>query len=300
MAFLQPHVGRRGFIAGLVACGIPAVAVAAVADGRSPRPAEGEVGGIAPLLATVYSGQVDPALCLVSEKYDGVRALWDGRMLRHRSGRVVAAPAAFLAALPGVALDGELWLGRGRFDTLSSLVRRAEPRPADWSNVRYMAFELPNAGGTFAERATRLAERVAHFGPGPTEAAPQRRVPDGAALQRLLDTTVAAGGEGLMLHLASAPVANGRSGALMKLKPHLDAEAVVVGFRAGAGKYRGQVGALEVESADGRRFFIGSGLDDASRRDPPPSGSVVTYRYRSLTATGLPRFATFVRRHHAF
>ncbi|MEP6739759.1 MAG: hypothetical protein ABJA61_05235, partial [Caldimonas sp.] len=26
----------------------------------------------APLLATVYAGQVDPALCLVSEKYDGV------------------------------------------------------------------------------------------------------------------------------------------------------------------------------------------------------------------------------------
>ena len=84
---------------------------------------------------------------------------------------------------------------------------------------------------------------------------------------------------------------------LMKLKPHLDAEAVVIAVRPGAGKYRGAVGALEVETADGRRFAVGSGLDDALRRDPPPPGSVITYRYRELTSNGLPRFATYLRRH---
>ena len=295
MACLQNLIRRRGFIAGIAACGAPAFAAP-----RSARPPDADAGIAAPLLATVYTGQVDPARCLVSEKYDGVRALWDGHVLRHRSGRVVAAPAAFLGALPGDALDGELWLGRGRFDAVSGLVRRTEPRSADWSDVRYMVFELPRAGGTFADRAVRLAELLAHAASGPVEAAPQGRVADATALQRRLDAVVAAGGEGLMLHLASAPVASGRSDVLMKLKPHLDAEAVVVGWRDGTGKYRGQVGALEVESADGRRFFVGSGLSDSSRRDPPPLGSVITYRYRHLTSTGLPRFATFVRRHEAF
>jgi len=42
-----------------------------------------------PQLAGVYAGQVDPARCFVSEKYDGVRTLWDGRALRHRSGRAL-------------------------------------------------------------------------------------------------------------------------------------------------------------------------------------------------------------------
>jgi DNA ligase-1 len=162
-----------------------------------------------------------------------------------------------------------------------------------------MMFEMPGAPSTFAERAERLAALVAGASRPQVEAAPQVRIADRAALQRRLDETVAGGGEGLMLHLASAPALNGRSDALMKLKPHLDAEAVVVGQRRGVGKYRGQVGALQVQGSDGRRFFVGSGLSDALRRDPPPVGALITYRYRDLTSTGLPRFATYLRRHEA-
>jgi DNA ligase-1 len=101
-----------------------------------------------------------------------------------------------------------------------------------------------------------------------------------------------------MLRDASAPYAAGRSDALLKLKPHLDAEAVVVGHRPGTGKYLRVVGALEVESPEGRRFFVGSGLDDAARREPPALGTTITYRYRDLTSSGLPRFATYLRQHH--
>jgi DNA ligase-1 len=268
-----------------------------LAVGRPKPSASAAPAGPAPLLAAVYTGQVDPALCLVSEKYDGVRALRDGRVLRHRSGRPVAAPAAFLAALPGEPLDGELWLGRGRFEALSGLVRRSEPRDDGWSRIRYMVFELPGAGGSFADRVGRLGEIAARTASPQVLAAPQGRVADAAALRRRLDEVVAAGGEGLMLHVASAPYASGRSDVLMKLKPHLDAEAVVVGHRPGAGRYAGQVGALDVVAPDGRRFLVGSGLTDALRRDPPPVGAVVTYRYRDLTSSGLPRFATYLRRH---
>jgi DNA ligase-1 len=117
---------------------LPALALA-----RSRAPAVAGETIAAPLLAVIYSGQVDPALCLVSEKYDGVRAVWDGRVLRHRSGRVVSAPASFVKALRNEAVDGELWLGRGRFDEVSAIVRKAEPREGEWAQVRYMAFEMP-------------------------------------------------------------------------------------------------------------------------------------------------------------
>ena len=103
-----------------------------------------------------------------------------------------------------------------------------------------------------------------------------------------------------MLHRASAFVSTGRSDDLLKFKPSLDTEAEVVGHRPGKGKYTGQLGALEVQTPEGRRFLLGSGLSDALRRDPPPLGSVVTYRYRDLTRTGLPRFASFLRVHQAF
>ena len=69
-----------------------------------------------PLLANVAHAGIDPAPYLISEKYDGVRGLWDGRTLRTRAGNVIAAPAWFIAKLPKQALDGELWAGRGQFE----------------------------------------------------------------------------------------------------------------------------------------------------------------------------------------
>jgi len=196
------------------------VAAASIAVIAAPMPArarsrQSPADAFAPLLAGVYRGQVDPALCLVSEKYDGVRALWDGRVLRHRSGRAVAAPASFLAALPAEALDGELWLGRRRFDELSAIVRRAEPRAGEWAQVRYMVFEMPGATGDFAERIDRLGALLRQVGADRVELAPQRRLGDGAELTRALNDVVGAGGEGLMLHLASAPYQTGRSDALL-------------------------------------------------------------------------------------
>ena len=281
----------------LVIAGAGAAALSFVARALARGPGVEPAGITQPLLASVYTGQVDPALCLVSEKYDGVRALWDGRVLRHRSGRTVSAPRSFLAGLPDEAVDGELWLGRGRFESLSGIVRTTSPREADWARIRYMVFEMPSGTGSFAARAERLRELVAGLGKTPLVAAPQSRVADRAELQNRLASVVVGGGEGLMLHLASAAVANGRSDVLMKLKPHLDAEAVVVALHGGAGKYRGLVGALEVRAPDGRCFLVGSGLTDAERRDPPRPGETITYRYRDLTSNGLPRFATYLRRH---
>lgn len=252
-----------------------------------------------PLLAVLPGAHLDPACYLVSEKYDGVRALWDGQTLRFRSGRSVAAPAWFTARLPRQPLDGELWLGRRRFDELSGLVRARTPDDAGWRQLRYMVFELPGAAGTFAERVARLAALVQDTAWEQLVATPQTTVADRETLQRRLARTVAEGGEGLMLHLASAPCRSGRSDVLVKLKPHHDAEATVVAHHPGRGKYAGLLGALEVRTPEGRHFLIGTGLSDAERRAPPAIGSEVTYRYRDLTNTGLPRFASFMRVHHA-
>lgn len=269
--------------------------------GDTPGHAGAAMAPLRALLATTAPADVSPGGYLVSEKLDGVRALWDGQSLRFRSGRRVPAPAWFLAQLPAHhALDGELWLGRGRFDALSAIVRKEVPTDDDWRQIRYMVFEMPQAPGSFAERVALLQE-LAALTPteSPLRVIEQRRLPDNDphALQTWLNTTVAAGGEGLMLHLASAPVESGRSGVLLKLKPQLDAEATVTGHRAGKGKYAGQTGALQLRMPDGKAFYLGSGLTDTQRRSPPPIGSRVTYRYRDLTPKGLPRFASLLRLH---
>jgi len=247
------------------------------------------------LLAESADTHLDPTPYLVSEKYDGVRALWDGRDLRFRSGRIVRAPAWFKSRLPTQPLDGELWLARGRFDLLSGIVRKARPIDAEWQQVRYMVFELPDGDGSFAQRDARLADIVrAASWPG-LQKVEQHRLADRHALQYALDEVTRAGGEGLMLHRADAPYVTGRSDVLLKLKPLLDDEATVIAHVPGKGRYAGMMGALALRAADGRRFRIGTGFSDDVRRNPPPIGSVVTYTYRDLTPSGLPRFASYLR-----
>ena len=250
---------------------------------------------MAPMLAKNWQLGVSPAAYLVSEKLDGVRALWDGRVLRFRSGRQIAAPDWFLAALPSTALDGELWLGRGQFDRLSGAVRRNVPVDAEWRDIKYMIFDLPAGAGPFAERFERLAGLLSAQAVPWLQKIDQVQLPSAAVLQQRLQDVADLGGEGLMLHRADALWSAGRSDTLRKLKPMPDDEARVVGYEPGKGRLAGRVGALLVEMDSGRRFSLGTGLSDADRQTPPALGEIVTYRYRGLTPSGLPRFASFVR-----
>jgi len=247
------------------------------------------------LLAEVYAANVDVSQYWVSEKFDGVRAQWDGRALRFRGGGTVPAPAWFTANFPTIPLDGELWIGRGQFDALSGTVRKIEPVDAEWRQVRYLVFELPGAVGDFSERVRQMREIVELAAAPWLQAVEQTRVAGRTELMQRLDAMVRAGGEGLMLHRADAPYLTGRSDALLKLKPWQDAEAVVVGHTPGTGKYQGMTGALDMEMPDGKRFRIGSGLTDALRRQPPPIGTRITYRYQHLTKNGVPRFPRYLR-----
>jgi DNA ligase-1 len=247
-----------------------------------------------PMLAKPYTNQ-PIAGWLLSEKLDGVRALWDGRTLRFRSGRVIAAPAWFVAALPAGALDGELWIGRGQFDRLSGTVRQAQPQDALWRSVRYMVFDHPAAAMPFAERQALLQGMVAQAACPWLEWVAQSTVASARQLQNRLNEVVGLGGEGLVLHRADALWQAGRTQALFKLKPEPDEEGQVVGHAPGKGRLTGQTGALLVQTPEGQRFALGTGLSDALRRDPPPVGAWVTYRFRDRTPSGLPRFASFLR-----
>lgn len=271
------------------------------------------------LLAELYTENIDVAKYWVSEKLDGVRAFWDGKNLVSRGGQVIAAPAWFVADLPKVALDGELWLGRNQFAQTMSIISKLQPVESEWQHIRYHVFELPNAPGTFSERLAALQALVdnskndraqQHIKPVANQAAmsvatpseshywqiiPQFRLSDHQALLAKLQELEQQGAEGLMLHHQDALYKTGRSSDLLKVKSYQDTEAEVIGYRPGKGKYQGMVGALIVKMPDGKTFAIGSGLTDALRQTPPPIGTLVTYRYNGFTKKGLPRFARFMR-----
>ena len=248
------------------------------------------------LLAEPWQAGTDLADWWVSEKYDGVRGFWDGSALRTRGGERIAAPPWFTAGWPATPLDGELWAGRGGFEQAQSAVARQSPDDAAWRRLRYMVFDLPAHPGTFDERLPALRATVAAIDQPWVVAVPQQRVASAARLQALLREVVAGGGEGLMLHRGSSHYRAGRGDALRKLKPHDDAEARVIAHLPGRGRHAGRLGALWVQTPEGRRFALGSGFTDAQRADPPPVGSWVTYRHRGVhPGSGLPRFASFLR-----
>ena len=246
-------------------------------------------------LAQVYKSGINVRHYLVSEKYDGVRALWDGKALYTRAGRLIAAPAWFTKGFPNTPLDGELWLARGQFDALSGAVRKDKPIDAEWRGISYLVFELPNAAGTFEARAKRIQQIVDLANISHLKAVTQFEIKDEAALKLKLKQMVADGAEGLMLHKADSIYVTGRSDALLKLKPYYDAEATVIGHTSGRGKYKGKLGALIVETPEGIRFKLGTGFSDAQRENPPKIGSLVTYSYRDKTKNGKPKFASFLR-----
>ena len=231
---------------------------------------------------------------LVSEKLDGVRGYWNGRQMNSRSGRLIAVPDWFVDGFPTYPLDGELWMGRGTFEQMSSLARRKEPIDAQWRMVKFMVFDLPSHSGSFVERYA-TANKDLNFGTEYLELIEQKRFDNQHQLDTWFTEVVADGGEGLMLHKLSSLYVAGRNSNLIKLKPYYDAEARVIAYQAGKGKLQGVMGSLLVENQQGVRFKLGTGFSMKERRYPPEIGSTVTYQYSGFTQKGTPRFARFLR-----
>ncbi len=273
----------------IAAFGYSALPTALAADVKPPL-----------MLANVYHPGVQLADYWVSEKYDGVRGFWDGQKLLTRGGQLINAPAWFTANWPATPMDGELWAGRGQFQKAVSTVRQQSPDDAAWRGMRFMVFDLPAEPGPFTERLSTLNSVVGKMAVPWVVAVAQSKVASHAALQHQLNQLTKAGAEGLMLHRGNSLYKGVRNDDLLKVKTHDDAEAKVVGHIPGKGKYAGQLGALLVEmpGVDGkaaRRFKLGTGFTDAQRQSPPAVGSLVTYRFRGLNDSGIPRFASFMR-----
>jgi len=154
----------------------------------------------------------DPAGWWISEKYDGVRAIWTGTKLMSRNGNDLRAPAWFVAGLPDCRLDGELWMGRGRFDDLVSTIQRKD---SNWEGVRYMVFDLADPSMPFEERNAILSilPPIGHL-----EAVNHRACKGHSDLDATEAAIVAAGGEGCVLRRPGHLYRPGRAGDVVKVK----------------------------------------------------------------------------------
>lgn len=244
-----------------------------------------------PMLAKPYAGQ--PVVgWLLSEKLDGVRALWDGRQLVSRNGNAFSAPDWFLAQLPAdMALDGELYIGRGQFQRTVGIVRTKVAVDADWRAISYRVFDAPQVSGGFEQRLA-AADR-ALIGSEVASVLLHVTCRDKAHLDVVFADLVAQGAEGVMLRKPGSAYEPKRSACLLKYKPFESDEASVIGYEGGEGRLAGMIGALIVRWKD-KVFNVGAGIPDAIRMAPPALGAAITFGFCGLTDGGLPRFPTFV------
>ena len=246
------------------------------------------------MLATKFHQGIDVSDYWVSEKLDGVRARWDGGNLVSTGGYHFAAPSWFTDGFPAEPLDGELWIGRGKYEEVSAVVRKMTPHDG-WKRVRLMVFDLPQHQGKFTRRLQSMRQLVEQSASPYLAVIRQYKVAGNGELMQRLQSVIDDGGEGLMLHRATALYRNGRSDDLLKLKRFSDAEATVIGYRPGKGKFAGMTGSLKLLNDDGVVFYVGSGLTMQQRAEPPAISSRITYRYQGFTKNGVPRFAVFLR-----
>jgi DNA ligase-1 len=253
----------------------------------------GEKEGPPVLLAEAWDTASNLAGWWMSEKLDGVRAYWDGKQFLSRLGNVYYAPDWFVAGLPDVPLDGELWLGRKAFQRTVSIARRQD-RSEHWRELRYVVFDAPAHGGEFEARLEFLRGLMRKHSPEFVSTLAHELCRDLDHLRAELARVEALGGEGLMLRQPGSMYVAGRSATLLKVKSFRDAEARVVGHEPGAGRHKGRLGALLVELENGKRFAVGTGFSDAERASPPSVGSVIQFRYQELSEGGVPRFPRYV------
>ncbi|MBL8762316.1 MAG: DNA ligase [Phycisphaerae bacterium] len=251
---------------------------------------------IVPLADTYSEPAHNPAGMLFSEKLDGVRALWTGRELLTRAGNRIAAPAWWIDGLPTRhRFDGELWIGRGRFDHVSGVVRRKLGGP-EWSAVAFMVFDAPDAAGglglrlAFARRAIGLATHARVIDHAECSGPDQ--------LRRQLARVISVGGEGIMLRSASASWRPGRSAAWLKVKPRDESDGVVIGHvwrPRGTGPELVRALRCTVDDGTGTPIGVdvGTGLSELQRLRPPAVGCLVRIVHAGRTPAGVPRHPVF-------
>ncbi len=246
---------------------------------------------ITPMQAKDYTDE-NPVGMWMSEKFDGVRAIWDGTKFLSKQGNILPVPDYLTENMPTEALDGEIVMeeGCGGFQRVLELM--ADKTEDGWRDALYMVFDAPTIEGGWRKRHGFVNDmEVYDYNPWvvAVDQTPCRSVYD---LDEFFNLIVNRGGEGVMLAKPNMSYVAGRTRNILKLKPRQDAEAKVIGHDAGEGRNKEKLGALICKR--GKVVFrIGTGFSDYDRANPPAIDSEVTFTYYGLTEAGKPRHASF-------
>ena len=283
-------------------------------------------------LSTLLKIPEPPIGWYISEKYDGIRAIWDGEKFISRGQKVFTyVPDYFVELMPpGIALDGEIWISRNNFKEVSriSTLKIGKSRSQkeidkiwkgtnDNNSVKYMVYDLPNSIQPFETRMKLLEQIISdrkqvwhdileNVNDCPIKFTKQTKIENMGQLINTYKEFTSKGAEGVMLRAPNSPYETKRSKYLLKYKIKDDAEAIVRGYTMGTGKYKGLLGSLDCElvldqKPSGVMFNIGTGFTDKDRTEYNnsksslyiPIGSIVSFSYMELSENSVPRHPVY-------
>ena len=265
----------------------------------------------------------------LSEKWDGIRAIWDGEKFISR-GSSVGNPKVYtyvpewftLLMPPGIALDGEMWIARGEFSKVSALSnlkpgsKLSEKQINEkWNNVKYKVFDLPGNNKPFEERMKFLQQIIKdrtilwkkeNDTECQLEFTNQIKIESMEQLIDIYTNITQQGAEGVMLRAPGSPYELKRSKYLLKYKIKEDSEAIVKEYIPGDGRLQGLLGSLRCElildsKPSGIMFNIGTGFSDEQRERYSekntefsiPIDSTVSFSYMELSKDSVPRHPVY-------
>lgn len=262
---------------------------------------------------------------LVSPKLDGIRCvILNGKAVTRNLKPI---PNKFireyLEAIPEIdGFDGEIMLKKGDFNSVQSAVMSEEGTP----DFYYAVFDYHNeCAYPYSDRLKKLSSIILELKNPRISELPQYKVASESEVLELEEEALADGYEGLILRNLDGTYKFGRStlreAKLMKLKRFEDDEATIIDVeplyenrnapttnalgRTERSSHQEnlvaqkKVGALKVRLKNKKEFSIGTGFDDATRKDlwvrkNDIVGKMVKFKYQELSADGIPRFPVFL------
>ena len=256
----------------------------------------------------------------MTEKFDGMRGVFDGKRMWSRNGKPIHVPPSFLQLIPkdpeGNFLDGELITSRGDFEGTMKIIRTTDC-PELWKDMHYFVFDMIPCGkclrqlkSTFEERNEYLREifRYTDKG-GQIRLSTYTECLDSEHLENFHDHIKRERGEGVVLRNPKALHKAGRNLDFIKYKTWFDAEAVFVRWisntfnipnkRCLHDDTEGAVSTTPFSKRfvarmeSGYEFVITLDSDKERKIEMAP-GDVFTYKFFEILPCGGPRFPLFL------
>eukprot|EP00026_Physarum_polycephalum_P002883 Phypoly_transcript_02892.p1 GENE.Phypoly_transcript_02892~~Phypoly_transcript_02892.p1 ORF type:complete len:806 (+),score=69.97 Phypoly_transcript_02892:73-2490(+) len=234
------------------------------------------IQGVGELMYASFAS--DPAVTLQSdwwlgEKYDGIRCCWipETRKVYSRFNNEITMLPSFLANVPLVSIDGELWSGRGSYSQVYKLIKKSL---LNWAFLRITAFDYPQESTQklpFEERYERLL--VATCANSPCAIVVARFFWEKEVdIKWLAQLVLEHAGEGLIMRQVGSFYEHGRSLSLLKFKGDIgDSEGVVVALKPNF---------VHLQLPSGKMVAVPSENVEISNL---AVGSVVTFSYETDT-----------------